>query len=34
LHLITDKDIEEAGSFAVMIGAVTDPARLLRKTES
>jgi len=34
LHLITDKDIEEAGSFAVMIGAVTDPARLLRKAES
>lgn len=31
LHLITDKDIEQATSFAVMIGAVTDPARLLRK---
>ncbi|MBW6491166.1 MAG: nucleotidyltransferase domain-containing protein [Lentimicrobium sp.] len=31
LHLITDKDIEEATSFAVMIGAVTDSARLLKK---
>ncbi len=30
LHLITDQDIEEKSSFAVMIGAVNDPARLLR----
>lgn len=31
LHLITAQDIEDKTSFAVMIGAVTDPARLLRK---
>lgn len=34
LHLITDKDIEQGTSFAAMIGAVTDPARLLRKVDS
>jgi hypothetical protein len=31
LHLLTDSDIEAKSSFAVMIGSVTDPARLLRK---
>lgn len=31
LHLITDQDIENKTSFAVMIGAVSDPARLLRR---
>jgi len=30
LHLITDQDISDKTSFAVMIGAVTDAARLLR----
>ena len=30
LHLITDSDIEARTSFAVMIGSVTDGARLLR----
>jgi hypothetical protein len=30
LHLITDEDIKAKTSFAVMIGAVNDPARLLR----
>lgn len=33
LHLITDKDIHEGNSYAVMIGAVNDPARLLRKAD-
>jgi len=31
LHLITDEDVKAKTSFAVMIGAVNDPARLLRK---
>lgn len=31
LHLITDADLNNKTSFAVMIGAVTDPARLLRR---
>ncbi len=31
LHLLTDEDIKAKTSFAVMIGAVNDPARLLRK---
>ena len=31
LHLLTDNDIEAKSSFAVMIGSVNDPARLLRK---
>jgi len=30
VHLITDEDIAARDSFAVKIGAVTDPARLLR----
>jgi hypothetical protein len=30
LHLITEEDIKAKTSFAVMIGAVNDPARLLR----
>ena len=30
LHLITDEDIASRTSYAVMIGAVTDPAKLLR----
>jgi pyruvate,water dikinase len=30
LHLVTDSDIEARTSFAVMIGSVTDGARLLR----
>ncbi|MFH1118799.1 MAG: nucleotidyltransferase domain-containing protein [Bacteroidota bacterium] len=30
LHLITDEDLESGTSYAVMIGAVTDPAKLLR----
>jgi hypothetical protein len=34
LHLITDEDIKARTSFAVMIGAVNDPARLLRKEKS
>ncbi|MHC1778228.1 MAG: nucleotidyltransferase domain-containing protein [Lentimicrobium sp.] len=34
LHLLTDEDIKEKTSFAVMIGAVDDPARLLRKEET
>lgn len=33
LHLITDKDIKEGTSFAVMIGAVDNSARLLRKLQ-
>ncbi len=31
LHIITDKDIEQKTSFAVMIDSVTNSARLLRK---
>ncbi len=31
LHIITDKDIEEKTSFAVMIESVTNSARLLKK---
>lgn len=31
LHVITDKDIAEKDSYAVMIGRVTDGARLLKK---
>jgi predicted nucleotidyltransferase len=31
LHLLTDEDIIAQTSFAVMIGAVDDPARLLRR---
>ncbi|MCD6111666.1 MAG: hypothetical protein J7J86_00195 [Bacteroidales bacterium] len=30
LHIITDEDIKNKTSFAVMIGAITDPARLLK----
>jgi hypothetical protein len=33
LHLITDEDIVGKTSFASMINAVNDPARLLRKSE-
>jgi predicted nucleotidyltransferase len=35
VHIITDRDIEEHTSYAVKIGAVTDPARplLLKKVE-
>lgn len=33
LHLVTDSDIARQTSFAVMIGAVNDPARLLRKID-
>ncbi len=33
LHLITEKDIEECNSFACMINAIDDPARLLRKVD-
>jgi pyruvate,water dikinase len=29
IHIITDKDIENKSSFAVKIGAITDPARKL-----
>ncbi|HZQ95625.1 MAG TPA: PEP/pyruvate-binding domain-containing protein [Candidatus Sulfotelmatobacter sp.] len=29
VHLVTDRDIEERSSFAVKIGAITDPARKL-----
>lgn len=29
LHIITDEDIKNKTSFAVMIGAINDPARLL-----
>jgi hypothetical protein len=31
LHIVTDRDIENSDSFASMIGAVTDGARLIRK---
>jgi hypothetical protein len=31
LHLVTDDDIEKGNSFATMIGAVSDGARLIRK---
>ncbi len=31
LHIITDKDIEQKTSFAVMIESVTNSARLLKK---
>lgn len=31
LHIVTDRDIENRDSFASMIGAVTDGARLIRK---
>lgn len=34
LHLITDKDIENKDSFASMIGAVNDGARLLKSREN
>jgi hypothetical protein len=36
VHIITDQDIEKHSSYAVKIGAVTDPARplLLNKVES
>ena len=34
LHLITDEDITKKTSFAVMINAATDPARLLFKLNS
>jgi hypothetical protein len=33
LHLLTDEDIKAKTSFSVMIGAVDDPARLLRMAE-
>jgi predicted nucleotidyltransferase len=31
LHLVTDEDIRKKTSFAIMIGAVTDGARLIKK---
>jgi len=31
LHIVTDRDIENSDSFASMIGAITDGARLIRK---
>lgn len=34
IHIITDKDIENKSSYAVKIGAVTDPARKLKIKES
>jgi predicted nucleotidyltransferase len=33
LHIISDKDIEQKNSFAVMIGNANNPARLLKKLE-
>lgn len=34
LHIVTDRDIENRDSFASMIGAVTDGARLIRRRTS
>jgi pyruvate, water dikinase len=34
VHLVTDRDIEERSSFAVKIGAITDPARKLPMKDS
>lgn len=33
LHLISDEDIRQSNSFAVMIGNINNPARLLKKAE-
>jgi len=34
VHLVTDKDIEKKTSYAVKIGAITDPAHLLKLSEN
>ena len=34
VHLVTDRDIAERSSFAVKIGAITDPARKLPMKDS
>ena len=31
LHLVTDEDIKNRTSYAIMIGAVTDGARLIKE---
>ena len=31
LHIVTDKDFENKNSFATMIGAVTDGAKLIKQ---